>query len=66
MNKGLKISLYLLGLAVVVVGGVVIYRKYRMTSGNPQKDKRKIVLKRANPNDFQTNNDTNVSQDEEL
>jgi len=53
MNKGLKISLYVLGLAVVVLGGVVIYRRYRMTSGNPLKDKRKIVLKRTNPNDLQ-------------
>lgn len=53
MNRNLKIGLIILGVGVVVVGGVMFYRKWRMTSGNATKDGRRIRLRRTSPSEEQ-------------
>lgn len=47
MNKNLKIGLIVLGVVAVGVGGYLWYKKWRMTSGNAQKDLRKINIIRT-------------------
>ena len=47
MNKNVKIALIIGGVLVVGFVGYKLYQRYRMTSGNPLKDTRKITLKRT-------------------
>jgi hypothetical protein len=47
MNRNLKIGLISVGAILLVVGGVVWYRRMRITSGNKEKDTRKIKLFRT-------------------
>jgi uncharacterized protein HemX len=47
MNKNVKIGLIVLGVVAVGIGGWMWYKKWRMTSGTPSKDLRKISLART-------------------
>jgi hypothetical protein len=47
MNRNLKIGLISVGAILLVVGGVVWYRRMRITSGNKEKDTRKVKLFRT-------------------
>jgi hypothetical protein len=47
MNKNAKIGLISVGAILLIIGGVVWYRRYRITSGNKEKDTRKVKLFRT-------------------
>ena len=47
MNKNVKIGLISVGAILLIVGGVVWYRRMRITSGNKEKDTRKVKLFRT-------------------
>jgi len=47
MNRNLKIGLISVGAILLVVGGVVWYRRMRITSGNKEKDTRRVKLFRT-------------------
>jgi hypothetical protein len=47
MNRNVKIGLISVGAILLVIGGVVWYRRYRITSGNAEKDTRKVKLFRT-------------------
>jgi hypothetical protein len=47
MNRNLKIGLISVGAILLVVGGVVWYRRMRITSGHKEKDTRRVKLFRT-------------------
>lgn len=53
MNKNVKIGLIVLGVVAVGIGGWMWYKKWRMTSGAPEKDLRKISLARTSESQAQ-------------